>query len=54
LRGSSLGEAGGKLAGGVAGAVLGRFATLRELREVAAPRVLEASRRISKRLGWNP
>jgi IclR family transcriptional regulator, KDG regulon repressor len=45
---------GAPVAGIVAGAVLGRFATLRELREVAAPRVLEAGRRISQRLGWNP
>jgi IclR family acetate operon transcriptional repressor len=46
--------AGSVVAGIVAGAVTGRFATLRELREECAPRVLEAARRISKRLGWSP
>jgi DNA-binding IclR family transcriptional regulator len=42
------------VAGIVAGAVLGRFSSVRELRDVIAPRVLQASRQISQRLGWNP
>jgi DNA-binding IclR family transcriptional regulator len=36
----------------VAGAVLGRFSNLRDLREVVAPRVIQAGHGISRRLGW--
>jgi DNA-binding IclR family transcriptional regulator len=49
-----LNQSGHAIAGIVASAWLGRFRTVRELREVVGPRVLEAAQRISKRFGWNP
>lgn len=45
-------KSGSVVAAVVAGAVLGRFSSIRDLRDVVAPRVLQASRGISRRLGW--